>query len=287
VSTINAQAQYTGYNLTRTGDPNGAIYETADTPGNITGNVTQYSDPDVFLNASAHIGGIFLTVENITAKISLDAQVKKLLTFNAGVVASIDRVALSITDINAYVTLEARLENLVLMINDVLHSLDLNPILATLGNDIGSIVNNTLGGLRNGPAYERGKGRTLSTRSLRIEKNILYSVNDYSGNAHTNRILTSNGDLVDQSLDNYGHTTEEKVVGNYEKDMSFTGREVPKKYDGQDVRELEYEYSPFPGITVVSAIYKDDSGKVVGVQVISDSGGGGSSTVAQNTPTTN
>jgi hypothetical protein len=282
VSTIHAQAQYTGYNLTRQGDQNSVVYETADTPGNVTGNITTYKDPDVFLNASAHIGGIFLTVENITAKISLDAQVKKLLNFNAGVVASIDRVALSITDINAFVTLEARLENLVLMIGDVLHSLDLNPILATLGNDLGSIVNNTLGGLRNAPAYERGKGKGLMTRSLKIEKNILYSVNDYSGNTHTNRVLAQNGNILEQGLDNDGHPTGERIVGSYDKDMTFTGKEITKKWDGQDAQELEYEYNPFPGVRIVSAIYKDSDGKVIGVQVISDSGGGGTSTIAQN-----
>jgi len=63
-----------------------------------------------------HVGEIHIEVQNLTAKINLDAQVLQLLSFNAGVDLSIDRVNLLIQNVTAKVLLEARLANLVLMI---------------------------------------------------------------------------------------------------------------------------------------------------------------------------
>lgn len=62
----------------------------------------------MFLNATLFVGEISLDVENITAKVNLEAQVLNLLYFNAGVDASIDRVTLLIQNISAHVILEAR-----------------------------------------------------------------------------------------------------------------------------------------------------------------------------------
>ena len=66
--------------------------------------------------ASVSVGEIHIEVQNLTAKINLDAQVLQLLSFNAGVDLSIQRVNLLIQNVTAKVLLEARLANLVLMI---------------------------------------------------------------------------------------------------------------------------------------------------------------------------
>lgn len=71
---------YIGYNLEQRGDPESAVYETLNTPS----NVSDYPPPDVFLNASVEVGEISIEVDNLTAKINLDAQVLQLLDFNAG-----------------------------------------------------------------------------------------------------------------------------------------------------------------------------------------------------------
>lgn len=267
---------YTGYSLSLTGDPDSVIYETASTPANAS---TTIPAPDVYLNATVRVGEIDLLVANLTAKINLDAQVLQLLQFNAGVDLSIDRVSLSIFNVTAKVLLEARLENLVRMINDTLTSLDLNPSLATLGQAAGDIV----GGVVNGVSGGSGSGTTPTSpivpRSYELENNILYSINDYSGNTHTNRILAQNGDLTDESLDNDGNTYNQQVVGSYLADMTFNGYDQNVVKDGQNVRESEYLYTPFNGLSVVSAIYTNAAGDVVATQVLSESGGGGSSTV--------
>ena len=158
------------------------------------------------------------------------------------------------------------------MIGDVLDSLDLNPILATLGQDLGNVVNTTVGALT-------GTTSALSTRSYQLANNILYSINDYSGNTHTNRILAQNGSLIDQSIDNNGNVHNQQVVGYYTKDMTFNGYNESVVLMGQADRELEYVYTPFAGLSVVSAIYTNSLGNVVATQVLSEGYGGGMSTV--------
>src|SRR5690606_12086633 len=137
--------------------------------------------------ASVHVGEISVDVDNLTAKVNLDAQVLELLQFNAGVDASIERVFLLIQNVTAKVHLEARLENLVLMISNVLDSLDLNPLVATIGQGVGRIVNDTADLIGGGDSEvnsseQSDDSSTLEKRDFKQDQNILYSVNDYSGN---------------------------------------------------------------------------------------------------------
>jgi hypothetical protein len=266
-----AQSGYTNYSLTDTGDPDSAVYDTDDTPANVS---TTFPPPDVFLNASVHVTEIDILVQNLTAKINLQASVLSLLQFNAGVDVSIDQVSLTIKEVNAQVLLEARLANLVLMIDDVLNSLDLNPVLATLGQDVGQILNTTAGAV-GGITNSTG----LKPRSFVLADNILFSKNDYSGKTHTNRVLAQNGSLVDEFLDNDGNAHGSQVVGSYLTEMTPNGIEMTVTRNGVQVREVEYVYAPFVGLSVVSAIFLDASGAVVGTQVLSESSAGGSSTV--------
>lgn len=263
---------YTDYSLSLTGDPGSVIYETASTSVNVS---TTVPEPDVFLNASVHVGEINILVANLTAKINLDAQVLQLLQFNAGIDLSIDRVSLVIFNVTAKVLLEARLENLVRMINDTLDSLDLNPALATLGLGLDNIVSPIADGLSGGALPTS----PVVPRSYELENNILYSINDYSGNTHTNRILAQDGSIIDQSLDNNGNTYNQQQAGSYLGDMTFNGYNQSVVKNGRTVREVEYVYEPFAGLSVVSAIFIDTADNVIATQVLSESRAGGSSTI--------
>jgi hypothetical protein len=268
---------YSDYSLTFSGDEDSVLYSTASTPANVS---STFAEPDVFLNATVNVGEIDINVSNLTAKINLDAQVLQLLRFNAGVDLSIDRVSLLIANVSAKVLLEARLENLVRMINDTLDSIDLNPVLATLGQEVGSLVGDTVDGLTGSGGGTSPLPSIVTPRSYELDNNILYSINDYSGNTHTNRILTQGGDIVDEFLDNDGNTQRRQPVGSYSTDMTFNGSNQSAVVGGGQVaRELEYVYTPFDGLSVVSAIYVDDAGTVLATQVLSESGGGGSSTI--------
>ncbi|ETN41314.1 uncharacterized protein HMPREF1541_03249 [Cyphellophora europaea CBS 101466] len=282
---------YTGYNLTLTGDNDSAYYETANTAAN-TSN-PDYPPPDVYLNASVHVGEIFILVRELEAKVNIDAQVLQLLEFNAGVDVSVDRIRLQIQNVTAKVELTARLSNLVAMVSSVLDSVDLNPILAELGNLTGGIiggVGDVIGGvIGDGDSGSNGTvdgtTGTLAERSFssQLANGILYSINDYGGNVHTNRVLSQDGDLVDQSLDNGGIVYNQRVVGRFDTDMEFTGREREGViFDGQSVTEREYIYRPFPGIEVISQVFTNDAGDVVATRLISELEGGGSSTISND-----
>ena len=226
ISTTTADSSdsgYVGYNLTLEGDEDSVIYSTENTRSNAS---LTYPDPDVFLNASVSVEEIDIEVDNLTAKINLDLQVLELLQFNAGVDLSVDKVQLLIQNVSAKVLLEARLENLVGMVDNVLESLDLNPIIATLGQGVSDIVNSTTDALGGDSSSDSSSSSSQATkRSFELENNILFSVNDFSGNSHTNRVLAQNGDIVEQDLDNDGHVSDSRIVGSYLEDMTFTGHE--------------------------------------------------------------
>lgn len=271
---------YIGYNLEQNGDPEAATYRTENTD---TAGVELPTEPDVYLNASVSVKEISIEVENITAKINLDAQVLKLLHFNAGVDASIDRVRLSIQNVTAKVELEARLGNLLQMVSDVLDSIDLNPIVATLGRTIGGVNNGTTdiidGG--NGGGGGDSSGSTVQKRSLEynLAYNILFSVNDYSGRNHRNRILAQNGSIYDVYLDNNGRETSRQLAGDYRSDMTFTGHNKTIEHDGVPVeQELQYLYSPYTGLEIVALVYMDIvSARVVRTNVVAGAEAGGGS----------
>lgn len=289
VAEDDADDGYIGYRLDKRGDPESVSYETAN-----TGGVQLPEEPDVYLNASVGVGLISVDVQNLTAKVNLDAQVLKLLHFSAGVDASVNRVLLKIENVSAKVELEARLGNVVQMVDDVLSSIDLNPILATLGQNVNKIINSTTdlldgvtgGGEQSGGGQESGNEnakRSVET-NYNLAHNVLYSVNDYTGHTHTNRILAQDGSIYDEFLDNDGTEQSRATVGFYADDMTFNGHNrTIKGEDGEVVEfELQYEYRPFPGVEVFSYIFVDGAGKVLRTQVISEAFGGGMSTISND-----
>jgi hypothetical protein len=283
---------YSGYRLDvrQEQDPGSVLYETENTK---TSNNSLALEPDVLLNASVHVGEIFIGVDNLTAKINLDAQVLSLLQFNAGVDLSIEKVALTIQNVTAKVYLEARLGNLVTMISDVLDSIDLNPVIAELGNGLGSIVGdvadlvgNVGDGLGGGNGTSGGNSTgSVSKRDMDFHQwdllnNILYSVNNFEGNTHKRRVLAQNGDIVEQTLNNQGTVSGQTVVGDYMTSMRFNGFNESVTYKGQEVWEEEYIYEPFAGLYSISGVFKSKStGAVLGTQLIAEARGGGNANI--------
>jgi hypothetical protein len=278
-ASASSNSGYVGYNLTLEGDEDSVIYSTENTRTNASAN---YPDPDVFLNASVSVDTISIEVDNLTAKVNLDLEVLSLLQFNAGVDLSIDKVSLLIQNVSAKVLLEARLENLVEMVDDVLNSLDLNPIIATLGQGVGDIVNQTsdaVGGLVNNDSSSSPSSSPVK-RSFEIDNAILFSINDFSGNSHTNRLLDQHGNIVEQDLDNDGHVSKTKIIGSYAKDMTSTGHEDTVERNGQTVQRRQYKYEPIHGVQAIAAIFFNTAGSVVGTQILSELEAGGYATVA-------
>ena len=273
---------YIGYDLKKRGDPESVNYETANTHG-----VALPEEPDVSLNASVSVGEISIEVENITAKVNLDAKVLKLLHFTAGVDASIDRVSLRIENVSAKVELEARLGNVVQMVGDVLNTIDLNPIVATLGNNVGDIVGG-IGDVVGGDSLSGVDANSGNTKrdvppDYNIIHNILYSVNDYSGQTHTNRVLAQDGSIYEESLDNSGNELSRKVVGDYTRDMTFNGHNRTITTEEEETQfELGYDYAPFAGLEIVAYIYVTPEGDVARTKMVAEAEGGGTSTISND-----
>jgi hypothetical protein len=282
---------YTGYKLDirDDGDPTAVVYETENTANAVS---PLNPIPDVLLNASVHVGEIFIGVDNLTAKVNLDAQVLQLLQFNAGVDLSVDKVSLLIQNVTAKVYLEARLGNLLKMVSDVLDSIDLNPIIAELGNGLGQIVNDTAGlvgdvagGLTGGGSGSNETAAAKRKRSVDIHQwdlfnNVLYSVNNFEGNASKRRVLAQNGDIIEQTINNQGSISNMRVVGDYLKSMRFNGFNESVTFKGEEVWEEEYVYEPFAGLYSISGVFKSKStGAVVGTQLLAEARGGGSASI--------
>lgn len=272
---------YYGYHLSRRGDNESAIYETE---GTTSGTRPLDEEPDVYLNASVSVGEISVEVQNLTAKVNIDAKVLNLLNFNAGVDASIERVKLGIYNVTAKVELEARLGNVLTMVSNVLESIDLNPIIATLGDGLSDIVDELPGG-GDDEGGDGTEAEAIRKRDLafRLENNILYSVNNFSGSKHRNRILEQDGSLFDIFLNNQGIERRRKEVGYYDRDMTFTGHNKTISDDDGEVKEfeLQYLYQPFRGLIAYCNIYVNPGGSVVRTRVVAEAEGGGTATIAK------
>ena len=97
--------------------------------------------PDVLLNVpQLSVGRIELDVDNLQADINLNANVASLVKINAGVAVSITKVNITISDVDAQLELIVRLGHLVDIVQRVFQSLDLNPLLITLLNDVTQVV---------------------------------------------------------------------------------------------------------------------------------------------------
>ena len=85
-------------------------------------------DPDVLLDVpNLSVDEITLEVENLRAKVSLDARLANLLQLTAGADVGIDKVKLTIKGVKAEVLLKVRLDNVANIIDRTLTTIDRNP----------------------------------------------------------------------------------------------------------------------------------------------------------------
>jgi hypothetical protein len=91
-------------------------------------HVPQEDEPDVVLEVpQLHVDEITLEVQDLEARVALDAGVLELLKLHVGVEARLGRVDLTIKGVDAQVLLRARLDNVARIIERVLTTIDENP----------------------------------------------------------------------------------------------------------------------------------------------------------------
>jgi hypothetical protein len=208
---------------------------------------TAGAPPDVLLNVpNLSVGRIELDVENLKADINLAANVASLVSINAGVAVSIQKVNLTIVDVQAQLELVVRLGHLVDIVNRVFESLDLNPLLiSTVGNltnvlqPIVGAVDGLLGSVTQG-------GNTLSFLVDNLG-NIVQQVTGASGSPVTS------------------------IVGNYASNMTFTGATQTLQ---NGLVQKTYKYLPLNSL--VNIVF-NAAGQVVQASVVKQTGAGATS----------
>ena len=174
--------------------------------------------PDVRLNVpTLSVGRIELDVDELSANLNLNAQVANLVTLNAGVALSVQKVNITIADVEAKLELDVRLGHLVDIVNRVFQSLDLNPLLINTLNNVTSIVDGVVGQVDSLLGTITQGGKTLSF------------------------IVDNLGNIVQQVVKTAGQPPVSSIVGSYLNNMTFTGVEHTLS---SGLVQKQYSYSP-------------------------------------------
>jgi hypothetical protein len=172
-----------------------------DTSRQITGGTPrsrQYAEYDVVLDIpNVCVERIFLKVDSVTAKLSLNAQVANLVKVSAGADVLIGTVDLTIQDVRAAALLLVDLDDVVYIVDQTLTFVDNNPQIisqlgSTLQNTVGT-VGSTVGGLLRG----------LVIGSTRLT----------NGNTLQRIVNEATGDILERTLSAAGGQLAERVVG--------------------------------------------------------------------------
>lgn len=155
--------------------------------------------PDVVLDIpNLSVEEITLEVQNLRAKVALEARLANLLHLSAGADASIESVKLSIKGVQARAALIVRLDNVKAIIDRTLQTLDNNPqIVGQLTNSLDNTVN-TVGGVANNTVNTVGN---LTENVLRSGAVLNLA---QSGLTLVNRTVNATGETVQRVRDRSG-----------------------------------------------------------------------------------
>ncbi|PKS13131.1 hypothetical protein jhhlp_000473 [Lomentospora prolificans] len=228
---------------------------TGSSPG-ATRDWGELGPPDVYLNVpELSVGRIELDVDNLRAEVNLAAKVANLVEINAGVNVGIEKVNITIADVGAELELVIRLGQLASIVNRTLQSLDLNPLLINLLDEVGDIAEGVIG------AVDGLLGSVLS------------------GDSKLNYIIDNLGNIIQEVVGTAGDVVH-TIVGNYEQNMTFTGQQ--KLLDNGLIQKT-YEYSPLGSL--VNIIF-NSIGQIVQATVLKGGNNGGGSSSGGGSSTT-
>jgi hypothetical protein len=191
---------------------------------------------------------IELDVDNLSADINLNANVASLVTVNAGVALSVQKVNLTISDVGAELELIVRLGHLVDIVNRVFKSLDLNPLIIGVLNNVTSLVETAVGAVDGLLGSITQSGSTL------------------------NFLIDNLGNIVQEVLGGNGQQQASQIVGNYQNNMTYTGKSQQLQ---NGFIQKTYSYGPLNAL--VNIVFNSD-GQIVQAVVVKQPGnapGGG------------
>ena len=160
-----------------------------------TGRSQQYPEYDVVLDIpNLCVNRIFLKVDSLTAKLSLDARVANLVRVNAGVDVLIGNVDLTIQGVRAQALLLVDLDDVVYIVDQTLTFVDNHPEVV---QQLGSTLQNTVGAVGG-----------------LVNRLLLGTVTNSLGQAVQRLIDQSTGSIIEKAVAGAGQQVAEKVVGN-------------------------------------------------------------------------
>jgi sarcosine oxidase gamma subunit len=201
-------------------------------------------DPDVLLDVpNLSVDEITLEVENLKAKVSLDARLANLLSLSAGADVGIDKVKLTIKGVKAEVLLKVRLDNVAQIIDRTLTTIDRNPeILTRLLQSVDNTVG-TVGGVAQTALQPGGVlSQTINTLGQTVQ-----------------RTVDTTGNIVEKTLDATGNIVNSNTVGNVSSLRVLT----ETKSGGQIIRRVQDTAGGVIELTL------DSAGKVINSKVLS------------------
>lgn len=167
-----------------------SIYAPKDPIGN--------DQPDVLLDVpNLSVDSLGIRVDNLTAKLSLDARVANLVSLKAGVEVEVDKVDIKLAGVQATALLIVRLDNVRAIIDKTLTTLDNNPQLVDrLLSSVDNAVN-TVGDVANTALQPGGViSQTVNTLGQTVQ-----------------RTLDATGNIVEKTLDTTGKVLSTRTVG--------------------------------------------------------------------------
>ncbi|KAF2264033.1 hypothetical protein CC78DRAFT_560505 [Lojkania enalia] len=210
------------------------------------------SPPDVYLNVpELHVGRIELNVDDLQADINLNAKVAGLVQINAGVQVGVQKINITIADVDANLELVVRLGHLVEIVDRVFESLDLNPLLIGLINNVTDLVGDVIGAV----------------------DGLIGSVTQ--GGTTLNFLIDNLGNIVQEVVGGASGTLS-TIVGNYKLNMTQVGDE---KQVGQGLVQKTFSYQP---LNALVDIVFNTAGQVVQAVVQKKNGGGGGTPTASS-----
>ncbi|KAK3209187.1 hypothetical protein GRF29_69g1008171 [Pseudopithomyces chartarum] len=227
---------------------------TTTTPPDVS---TTKTPADVYLNVpELHVGRIELDVEKLQADLNLNAKVAGLVTVNAGVQVSVEKINITIADVDVQLELVVRLGHLVDIVERVFDSLDLNPLLIGLINNVTNLVGDVIGAVDGLLGSITQGGKTL------------------------NFLVDNLGNIVQEVAGGAGGALSQ-IIGNYQQNMTQVG---DIKQIGNGLIQKTFSYEPLSSL--VDIVF-NAAGQVVQatVQKKNGGGGGGSSSSASSSPT--
>jgi hypothetical protein len=177
-------------------------------------------DPDVLLDVpNLSVEEITLEVENLRARVSLDARLANLLQLTAGADAGIDKVKLTIKGVRAELLLKVRLDNVAAIIDRTLTTIDRNPqilerLLQSVDNTVGTVGGVANTALQPGGVVDRTVGTVGQTVNNLAQPGGLLSSTVNTLGQTLQRTVDRTGNIVERTLDTAGTVVNQRTVGN-------------------------------------------------------------------------